>query len=93
VGASPISISAIRDNNIPLPDLQGNPRRENNGGRMKQTLFTKYNLNEITKELREIIPKCSPIPKLNKNTTTDEMIDAVNFLEQQGKYNQKITEG
>jgi len=68
-------------------------RRENNGGRMKQILFTKYNLNEIKKELREIIPKCSPIPKLNKNTTTDEMIDAVNFLEQQGKYNQKITEG
>ena len=59
---------------------------------MKQIQFTEYNLNEIKKELREIIPKCSSIPKLNKNTTPGEIIDAVCFLEQQGKYNQKITE-
>jgi len=54
--------------------------------------FTNYDLTELKKELRGIIPKDSPIPTLNKNSTSDEILDAVNFLEIQGKYNQKIKE-
>lgn len=55
---------------------------------MKQ--FTQYDLKELRKALRKTIPKCSSIPILNKNSTPNEILDAVNFLEIQGKYNQKI---
>ncbi len=54
--------------------------------------FTEYDLNELRTALRAIIPKCCSIPILNKNSTSDEILDAVNFLEIQGKYNQKIKE-
>ena len=52
--------------------------------------FTQYDLQELRRALRATIPKCCSIPTLNKNSTSDEIIDAVNFLEIQGKYNQKI---
>ncbi len=52
--------------------------------------LTEYDLTDLKKELRVIIPKDFPIPALNKNSTSDEILDAVNFLEIQGKYNQKI---
>ncbi len=54
--------------------------------------FINYDLTDLKKELRVIIPKDFPIPALNKNSTSDEILDAVNFLEIQGKYNQKIKE-
>ena len=56
----------------------------------EQNQFTEYDLKELRKALREIIPRCSPIPILNKNSTPQEIIDVINFLEQQGKYNQKM---
>lgn len=57
---------------------------------MRQDHLSEYDLNELRRSLRKIIPKCSPVPKLNKNSTPSEVIDAVGFLEQQGKYNQKM---
>jgi len=56
----------------------------------EQTQFAEYDLRDLRKALRKIIPICSPIPILNKNSTPNEILDAVNFLEIQGKYNQKI---
>ncbi len=56
----------------------------------KQDQFAEYDLKELRKALRKIIPRCSPVPILNKNSTQQEIIDVINFLEQQGKYNQKM---
>jgi len=55
-----------------------------------QKRFTKYDLGAIKKLLRKVIPVCSSIPVLNKNSTPAEILDAINFLEIQGKYNENI---
>lgn len=57
---------------------------------MKQQQFMRYELADLRKTLRDVIPNCAPIPNLNKNSTASEIFDAINFLEIQGKYNQKI---
>lgn len=49
-----------------------------------------YDLSELKTALREVIPRCSPTPIFNKNSTEKEILDAVSFLEIQGKYNQRI---
>jgi hypothetical protein len=40
-----------------------------------------YDLSELKTALRKVIPRCSSIPILNKNSTEKEILDAVDFLE------------
>ena len=57
---------------------------------MTSKMWFTYDLSELKTALRKVIPRCSPIPILNKNSTEKEILDAVDFLEIQGKYKQKI---